>query len=108
MNSTSPAFPRISLEGKTRLPQKVQESLTDGAGVCQQILKSSRSADTLQATIKSFTAQEATIEQTDTNLKRMVNICGHLNAQSHQIQKAVELMTDVQDQLKKIESANFI
>lgn len=107
MNSTSPAFVRLSLEGKTRLPQKVQESLTDAAAVCQHIVKSSRSAETLQATIKSFVAQETTIEQTDANLKRMLNICGHLNGQSHQIQRVVELMTDVQDQMKKIEAANF-
>uniref|UniRef100_A0A914UXB0 BLOC-1-related complex subunit 7 n=1 Tax=Plectus sambesii TaxID=2011161 RepID=A0A914UXB0_9BILA len=78
---------KISLEGKTRLPGKIQDSIQDAAVVCSQIVKGSKSSEVLGTAIKNFTLQDGAIENSGSNVRRLSVLISHMKIQIESIEK---------------------
>lgn len=97
----------VSLEGKTKLPVKIQETITDAGAVCRQMIKGSKANEQLTVVIRNFALQEAAVDNSESNLKRMAILTHQLKSQADNLQNSVELISEVQDQLLFLERKAF-
>jgi len=99
---------KIPLEGRVRLPSKVTEVIQDAATVATQIVKSSRSTELLGTTIKNFVLQgDAAIDNCSSNIRRLSVLVSHLTVQADNVEKSVQVISDVQEQLQFIEKKKY-
>ncbi|KAK2143088.1 hypothetical protein LSH36_879g00081 [Paralvinella palmiformis] len=90
-------------ETKCRLSDKVTANMNDIASLCKQLIRGSRSSDLLEKAAKNFVYQEANMENSSTNIKKMGLLVSHLQFQAEAIERSVQKMDDIQDQLKTME-----
>ncbi|EJW85979.1 hypothetical protein WUBG_03109 [Wuchereria bancrofti] len=61
----------IPLEGRTRLPGKIQDCIQDCGLIVSHIKTASHSNELLSMAIKNFTLLDSTIEQSSKNLRKL-------------------------------------
>uniref|UniRef100_A0A915IQ19 BLOC-1-related complex subunit 7 n=1 Tax=Romanomermis culicivorax TaxID=13658 RepID=A0A915IQ19_ROMCU len=114
---------------KNKLPQKIQDSITDCATIFNQVIKGSKCAENVMTTVKNFALQEAAMENSDNgcigpenigsgrvrqcsesleNLKRMASLVTHLKAQADDAQVSVQLMSETQDRMALLEKTKYL
>ncbi|XP_042901151.1 BLOC-1-related complex subunit 7 isoform X1 [Parasteatoda tepidariorum] len=100
---TSASSARILFsESKARLSDRIQVNVNSTGSLAKQIVKGSKSNETLMHTARNFALQEYAVENSQTNLKRMQLLTSHLNLQLDSIQKSALLIEDVKEQLHQI------
>ncbi|KAH7718560.1 hypothetical protein AAVH_13970 [Aphelenchoides avenae] len=73
---------RVTLEGKSRLPVKVQEAVIDIGNAVASTANASGSAETLGTLIRNYVGLDATIENSASNLAKLGAITDRLQAQA--------------------------
>ncbi|XP_011668371.1 BLOC-1-related complex subunit 7-like [Strongylocentrotus purpuratus] len=86
-----------------RLPLKIQENVTDLGSLTRQVLRSSKSNEMLLHAAKNFASQEGTVESSLQTLKKMDILASHLRFQAEAIERNVEVMDTLQDQLSTLQ-----
>ncbi|KAF8768030.1 BLOC-1-related complex subunit 7-like [Argiope bruennichi] len=99
--STSSAR-NLFIESKARLSDRIQVNVNNTGSIAKQIVRGSKSNETLMHTARNFALQEYALENSETNLKRMQLLTNHLNLQLDNIQKSALLIEDVKEQLHQI------
>uniref|UniRef100_A0A915PHQ4 BLOC-1-related complex subunit 7 n=1 Tax=Setaria digitata TaxID=48799 RepID=A0A915PHQ4_9BILA len=61
----------IPLEGRTRLPGKIQDCIQDCGLIASHIQTASRSNELLGMAIKNFASLDSTIDQSSKNLRKV-------------------------------------
>ncbi|VDK62824.1 unnamed protein product [Onchocerca ochengi] len=61
----------IPLEGRTRLPGKIQDCIQDCGLIVSHIQTASRSNELLGTAIKNFASLDSTIEQSSKNMRKL-------------------------------------
>uniref|UniRef100_A0A914BZI9 BLOC-1-related complex subunit 7 n=1 Tax=Acrobeloides nanus TaxID=290746 RepID=A0A914BZI9_9BILA len=98
---------KVVLEGKNRLPGKIQEAVLDLGVALAQVQTSSGSTETLSTLIKNYVALDPTIENTSANLGKLEQIVGQLETHSEAIEHSIEHISDIQDKMQAIERNNY-
>jgi len=98
---------KVTLEGKTKLPSKITDVLNDMGGVLQQVVKASKSSDALSIAAKNFALQDAAVENSEANLRRMGSVVGRLNNQMDSIHTSIEVISEIQDRMQILEKTHY-
>lgn len=98
---------KVTLEGKNRLPAKIQETIIDLGVALSQVQASSGSTEALSILIKNYAALDPVIDNTAANLDKLEQIVGQLEAQSEAIEKSIEHISDIQDKMQVIERNGY-
>ncbi|KAG8185068.1 hypothetical protein JTE90_017082 [Oedothorax gibbosus] len=92
----------LFIESKARLSDRIQVNVNSTGSLAKQIVKSSKSNETLMHTARNFALQEYAVENSETNLKKMQLLTNNLNMQLDNIQKSALVIKDVKEQLHQI------
>ncbi|XP_035228305.1 uncharacterized protein LOC118200440, partial [Stegodyphus dumicola] len=74
-------------ESKARLSDRIQVNVIGTGTLAKQIVRGSKSNETLMHTARNFALQEYALDNSETNLKRMQLLTNHLNLQLDNIRK---------------------
>ncbi|KAM3726713.1 BLOC-1-related complex subunit [Dirofilaria immitis] len=71
----------IPLEGRTRLPGKIQDCIQDCGLIVSHIQTASRSNELLGMAVKNFASLDSTIEQSSKNLRKLDTLLNTMGIQ---------------------------
>ncbi|XP_023224235.1 BLOC-1-related complex subunit 7 [Centruroides vittatus] len=86
-------------ESKQRLSERIQVNVNSAGSLTRQVIRGSKTNETLMHTARNFALQEYAIENSEANLKRMQLMTTHLQLQLDSIQKSVQMIEQVTEQL---------
>ncbi|XP_074643290.1 BLOC-1-related complex subunit 7-like [Tubulanus polymorphus] len=90
-------------ETKSRLSEKIQQNVNDISSLTRQMIRGSKTNELLAQAAKNFAFQETAINNSHETIKRMALITTQLQFQAEAIERSMEMMDNVQDQLKTIQ-----
>lgn len=97
--STASSARNLFTESKARLADRIQVNVNSAGSLARQIIRGSKSNETLMHTARNFALQEYAIDNSEMNLKRMQLLTNHLQLQLDNIQKSTLLIEHVKEQL---------
>lgn len=97
----------IPLEGRTRLPTKIQDAVQDTGLIASHILNASRSNELLASAIKSVSCLDSILAHSTSNVQRLQQLLDNISAQCSIAENSVDLISDVQEQLHEIEKNRY-
>jgi len=100
--SSASSARNLFTESKARLSDRIQVNVNSTGSLAKQIVRGSKTNETLMHTARNFALQEYAVENSETNLKRMQLLTNHLNLQLDSIQKSVNHIEDIKEQLHQI------
>uniref|UniRef100_A0A1I7YYR7 BLOC-1-related complex subunit 7 n=1 Tax=Steinernema glaseri TaxID=37863 RepID=A0A1I7YYR7_9BILA len=77
---------KIALEGRTRLPGRIQDVIVDCGSAVTQALNGSGSNAVLHATLKSFSNMDSVIDNTINNVNKLESLVHHMNTQLNNVE----------------------
>ncbi|XP_033632875.1 BLOC-1-related complex subunit 7-like [Asterias rubens] len=86
-----------------RLPVKLQENVADLGGLAKQILRGSKSNEHLMQAARNLAMQESTVDNSSHNVKKMSLMVSQLQFQAEAIERSLEVMDTLQDQLQTLQ-----
>ncbi|XP_064601941.1 BLOC-1-related complex subunit 7-like [Liolophura sinensis] len=89
-------------ETKNRLNEKVDAAVTDLGSLARQVVRGSRSSELLAQAAKNFASQESAVQNSLQALRKMGLITSHLQFQEEAIERSMDTLDNIQDQLKTI------
>ncbi|XP_071455122.1 BLOC-1-related complex subunit 7 isoform X1 [Hetaerina americana] len=103
-SASSTSARSLFVESKLRLSDRVQVNVNYVASVARQIQRGAKSNETLMHAAKSFALQENTIDNSLENLRKMNMIATHLSFQHESIQKSAQLLEEVKEEVRAMQS----
>jgi hypothetical protein len=89
-------------ESKAVIREKIANNFNNLTSLVKQILKSSKSTDLLQTSLKSFASAEANIDNTGDKLNKINILTTQLKFQSEEIESNCKLIKDICEQIHSI------
>ncbi|KAK0397231.1 hypothetical protein QR680_002040 [Steinernema hermaphroditum] len=80
------ASQKIALEGRTRLPGRIQDVIVDCGNAVSQALNGSGSNSVLHATLKSFSNMDSVIDSSINNVNKLESLVQHMNNQMSSVE----------------------
>ncbi|XP_038064721.1 BLOC-1-related complex subunit 7-like [Patiria miniata] len=99
----SQAAQQQPLDMDPRLPIKLQENVADLGGLAKQILRGSKSNEHLMQAARNLATHEANVDNSAHNLKKMSLMVSQLQFQAEAIERSLEVMDTLQDQLQTLQ-----
>lgn len=100
--SSASSARNLFVESKARLSERIQVNVNTIGSLTKQIVKGSKSPETLMHTARNFALQEYAIENSEVNLRKMDLLVTHLHLQLDAIERSSHLVEDVRDQLNHL------
>ncbi|XP_064465917.1 uncharacterized protein LOC135377440 [Ornithodoros turicata] len=103
MTSSASSARSLFVESKARLSERIQVNINSVGSLARQVVKGSKSNETLMHTARNFALQEHAIHNSETNLNKMQNLVTQLQRQADAIHKCAQQIEVVKEQLHKMQ-----
>ncbi|CAG9124939.1 hypothetical protein JYU34_015275 [Plutella xylostella] len=104
MTSASSSSARsLFAESKQRLAERVQVNMNNIASLARQIQRGSKSHELLSKAARDTAAMENLMQSSEENLKKMQLISVHMGYQYENIQKSVQMLTEISEQIEAMQ-----
>lgn len=103
MTSSVSSARSLFVESKERLCDRIQVNVTSVGSLARQIVKGSKSSETLMHTARNFALQEHALHNSEVNLCKMQNLVTTLQLQADAIQKCAQQIEVVKEQLHRMQ-----
>ncbi|KAK6629183.1 hypothetical protein RUM43_003000 [Polyplax serrata] len=108
VSASSTSAKNLFVESKLRLSDRVQVNVNNIAKIARQIQRGSKANENLIAAAKNFALQEAAIENSETNLKKLQLLTTHLNAQVESVQNSSSKVELVLEQVRSMQRVELL
>ncbi|XP_015509599.1 BLOC-1-related complex subunit 7 [Neodiprion pinetum] len=102
-SASSTSARSLFVDSKMRLADRVQVNVNNIASLARQIQRGSRSSEILMHSMKNFTPQEHTLENSDTYLRKLLLMTAHYEYQLDAIEKSCIKLEEVTEQARAMQ-----
>ncbi|EEB11745.1 conserved hypothetical protein [Pediculus humanus corporis] len=99
VSASSTSAKNLFVESKHRLCDRVQVNVNNIAAIARQIQRGSKSNENLMATAKNFALQEAAIENSESNVNKLLVLSTQLNSQLEAIENNASKIEEALEQV---------
>ncbi|XP_037504618.1 uncharacterized protein LOC119379376 isoform X1 [Rhipicephalus sanguineus] len=103
MTSSASSARSLFVESKERLCDRIQVNVNSVGSLARQVVKGSKSSETLMHTARNFALQEHALHNSEVNLCKMQNLVTTLQLQADAIQKCAQHVEVVKEQLHRMQ-----
>ncbi|KAI1702669.1 BLOC-1-related complex sub-unit 7 domain-containing protein [Ditylenchus destructor] len=98
---------QVTLEGKSRLPNRVQDLIIDFGSAITNMQNTSGSTEALSTTLKNFAAMDPLLDSSMQNLEKVVKIIERTGAQTAALNESIAEICEAQEKLQTLERNCF-
>ncbi|CAN7990359.1 unnamed protein product [Ixodes hexagonus] len=103
MTSSVSSARSLFVESKERLCDRIQVNVNSVGSLARQIVKGSKSNETLMHTARNFALQEHAVHNSEVNLIKMQMLTTNLQLQADAIQKCAQHIEVIKEQLHRMQ-----
>lgn len=103
MTSSASSARSLFVESKERLCDRIQVNVNSVGSLARQVVKGSKSSETLMHTARNFALQEHALHNSEVNLCKMQNLVTNLQLQADAIQKCAQHIEVVKEKLHRMQ-----
>ncbi|KAL3076599.1 hypothetical protein niasHS_011740 [Heterodera schachtii] len=105
--STQKSTKKVTLEGRTRLPQRVQELVIDIGNAMTSIQQTSGSTDLLITSIRNFTSVDGIMANSEQNLVKIQNQMDRIETQTKGAEQNLKNVSSVNNFFDALEQSAY-
>lgn len=104
MTSASSTSARsLFADSKMRLADRVQVNVNNIASLARQVVRGSKSSEILMHSARNFAMQEHSMENTESNFKKIQAICNQMDHQYNYILRSSQQIEEVKEQVRAMQ-----
>lgn len=103
MTSSVSSARSLFVESRERLCDRIQVNVNSVGSLARQIVKGSRSSETLLHTARNFALQEHAVHNSEINLSKMQILITNLQLQAEAIHKCAQQIEVIKEQLHQMQ-----